>query len=115
MTVFLCFGNTLEAQILRDAWKELKKAVTIDDGKNCVGQLKLGTTINNIPDRIKGMYSDVFVEDTYYNGRSRRRVSFRSDGVEVMYGISDWSGNNSKLDLLVIDDGVNITEVKYQK
>lgn len=34
MTAFLCFGNTLEAQILRDAWKELKKAVTIDDGKN---------------------------------------------------------------------------------
>lgn len=34
ITAFLCFGNTLEAQILRDAWKELKKAVTIDDGKN---------------------------------------------------------------------------------
>lgn len=91
--------------------KDLVKMV----GKNCVGQLKLGTALNDIPDRIKGMYNDVHIEDTYYNGRSRKRVSFMSDGIEVMYGISDWSGNNSKLDLLVIDDGVNITEIKYQK
>ena len=90
--------------------KDLVKMV----GKNCVGQLKLGTTINNIPDRIKGMYSSVYVEDTNYKGHFRKRISFRSDGIEVMYGISDWSGNNSKLDLLVIDDGVNITEVKKQ-
>lgn len=90
--------------------KDLVKMV----GKNCVGQLKLGTALNDIPDRIKGMYNDVHIEDTYYNGRSRKRVSFMSDGIEVMYGISDWSGNNSKLDLLVIDDGVNITEVKKQ-
>lgn len=65
--------------------------------------------------KIKGMYNDVYIEDTYYKGRSRKRISFRSDGIEVMYGISDWSGSNSKLELLVIDDGVNITEVKYQK
>lgn len=91
--------------------KELVKMV----GKNCVGQLKLGTPLNDIPDRIKGMYSEIFIEDTQYKGSFRKRISFRSDGIEVMYGISDWSGNNSKLNLLVIDDGVNITEIKYQK
>lgn len=91
--------------------KELVKMV----GKNCVGQLKLGTPLNDIPDRIKGMYSEIFIEDTQYKGSFRKRISFRSDGIEVMYGISDWSGNNSKLNLLVIDDGVNITEVKYHK
>lgn len=91
--------------------KELVKMV----GKNCVGQLKLGTPLNDIPDRIKGMYSEFFIEDTQYKGSFRKRISFRSDGIEVMYGISDWSGNNSKLNLLVIDDGVNITEIKYQK
>ncbi len=34
LTILLCVGGSAQAQILRDAWKELKKAVTIDNGNS---------------------------------------------------------------------------------
>lgn len=34
LTVLLCVSGSAQAQILKDAWKELKKAVTIDNGNS---------------------------------------------------------------------------------
>ena len=93
--------------------KDLVKMV----GKNCVGQLKLGTRIDDIPQKIKGLYSSVEVKETYIDSRRCYEIKFLSDGIEVMRGntIDAYGWNTDKLQNLVIDDGVNITEIKYQK
>lgn len=105
-------------------WEDIPvAAVTTQDlikmiGKNCVGKVKLGTRLTDIPQAIEGMYSNLSIEEVYSKqGHSGNFLHFYSNGEEIMYGSTfDEKGwNTGKLQWLEIDDGVLYYTVKFQK